>query len=118
VFASDPSHLFGGWLPRVSGMSVRFRVDAPMGRRVVSIMVGGRPLDPARQYTVTACEREGDADDTLCRIRGVEDARVIGVDNHDVVRAYLARHPQLSVSDQHRVEAVDRPREMYSQFIP
>ena len=113
VFSTDPARLFGGWLPRVSGMSVRFRADAPMGQRVVSIAVGGQPLDPARRYTVAACEREGDDPNTLCRIHDVQDARVIDLDNHDVVRTYLSRHPRLSPGDQQRIEATDRPQRMY-----
>ena len=44
VFASDPAKLFGGWVPRPSGMSLRFVAHAPEGHRVREIRVGGEPL--------------------------------------------------------------------------
>jgi 5'-nucleotidase/UDP-sugar diphosphatase len=39
-----------GRFPQVSGMSVRYRPRAPAGNRVVSVDVGGVPLDPAARY--------------------------------------------------------------------
>lgn len=38
-FAKDPAERFGGWVPRPSGMSVRFKADAPKGQRVLDIRV-------------------------------------------------------------------------------
>ena len=56
---ADPAKLFGGWLPRPSGMTVRFAAHAPEGQRVRRIRVGGRPLEDDRADTMVACEREG-----------------------------------------------------------
>ena len=84
VFADDPTRLFGGWLPRVSGMTVRFRSDRPRGQRVLSIAVNGEPLEDERVYSIAACEREGDTDaaDAAERgpIRAIEGGRVIAED--------------------------------------
>lgn len=116
VFADDPSRLFGGWMPRVSGMKVRFRTDRPFGQRVQSIEVNGEPLDDERRYSIAACEREGDTDDALCRIRGVADARTLEIDVHDAVRRQLAARGTIRAVSGGRVIAEDLPPRVLSQY--
>lgn len=41
-----------GRFPQVSGMSFRFDPEAEPGARVLSVTVGGAPLDPERAYTL------------------------------------------------------------------
>ncbi len=118
VFASDPAKLFGGWLPRPSGMTLRFKAHAPTGHRVVEIRVGGELLEPDREYTIAACEREGDKPDTLCRIPHVRAPQVLGLDAHEAVRRYLARHSPLPAPAGHRVVAEDLPAVVRSQVLP
>jgi len=118
VFASDPEKLFGGWVPRPSGMTVRFAAHAPEGRLVREIRVGGEPLEEEREYTLVACEREGDEPDKLCRIPHVREPRVLGLDAHEAVRQYLARHSPLSAPEGERVVAVDLPSVVRSQVFP
>src|SRR5690606_19251150 len=77
VFAKDPAARFGGWLPRPAGMKLRFRANAPRGQRLLSLEINGAPVEDERLYSVTACEREGDADNTVCRIPEVQDPRVL-----------------------------------------
>src|SRR5690606_18835879 len=79
VFAADPAKRFGGWVPRPSGLTLEFEARAPAGQRVRDVRVHGEPLDDERVYTLTACEREGDRPDTLCRIAGVADPVVLDV---------------------------------------
>jgi 5'-nucleotidase/UDP-sugar diphosphatase len=38
--------------PQISGMVVTVDLDKPVGERVLSVTVGGAPLDPAKTYTV------------------------------------------------------------------
>lgn len=116
AFAEDASRRFGGWLPRPSGMSVRFEAKAPFGERVREIRVGGEPLDEARLYSVTACLREGDAPDTLCRIRHAEGVEVLDFDAHEAVRRYLARHPEVSPKLEKRVVGEDLPAVLRTQL--
>jgi len=116
VFAKDPARRFGGWVPRPSGMTVRFRADAPRGQRVESILVGGEPLDDDRLYTLAACEREGDAPDMLCRIPGAVETKLLPFDAHEAVRRYLARHPNATATREGRVVATDLPRVLRSQL--
>lgn len=117
VFAEDPARLFGGWLPRPSGMTVRFAAHAPDGRRVREIRVGGEPLEDDREYTLVACEREGDEPDKLCRIPHVREPRVLGLDAHEAVRQYLARHSPLTAPEDKRVVADDLPPVVRSQVL-
>jgi hypothetical protein len=117
VFSPDPEKLFGGWLPRPSGMTVRFAAHAPTGKRVREILVGGKPLEDDRAYTLVACEREGDEPDKLCRIPHVREPRVLGLDAHQAVRQYLAKHSPLAAPEVKRVIADDLPPVVRSQVL-
>jgi 2',3'-cyclic-nucleotide 2'-phosphodiesterase (5'-nucleotidase family) len=46
----------GGRFPQVSGVKLTADVSRPPGARIVSISVGGAPLDPAKRYTVATNE--------------------------------------------------------------
>lgn len=116
VFARDASKRFGGWLPRPSGMTVRFEAGAPFGQRVREIRVHGEPLEETRLYTVTACLREGDRPDTLCRIRNAKDVEVLDFDAHEAVRRYLAKHPEVARRLEGRAVAEDLPAVVRSQL--
>jgi sulfur-oxidizing protein SoxB len=117
VFATDPAKLFGGWLPRPSGMTLRFAAHAPTGHRVREVRVGGEPLEDDRVYSVAACEREGDEPDKLCRIPHVQEPRILGLDAHEAVRRYLARHSPLPAPSDRRVVAEDLPAVVRSQVV-
>ncbi len=118
VFSNDPEKLFGGWLPRPSGMTVRLVAHAPMGQRVREIRVGGEPLEDDRLYSLVACEREGDAPDKVCRIPHVREPRVLDLDAHEAVRRYVARHSPLSEPEGGRVVVEDLPPIVRSQVLP
>ncbi|WP_233611878.1 bifunctional UDP-sugar hydrolase/5'-nucleotidase [Corallococcus sp. AB045] len=117
VFAKDPEKRFGGWLPRPSGMTLRFRADAPKGNRLLAIEVGDRPVEDDRLYTVTACEREGDAPDMVCRIPGVQEPHVLDIDAHEAVRRFLAGKPRLNDALQGRAVGEDLPPVLRTQQV-
>jgi 2',3'-cyclic-nucleotide 2'-phosphodiesterase (5'-nucleotidase family) len=117
VFASDPMKLFGGWLPRPSGMTLRFAAHASDGHRVREVRIDGRLLEDDRLYTLVACEREGDDPDKLCRIPHVQEARVLSLDAHEAVRQYLAKHSPLKAPQNKRVVADDLPPVVRSQVL-
>ena len=89
VFAQNSTERFGGWFVRFSGMKVRFNSAAERGKRVESVMVNGEPLESGRIYTVSACTREGDPEDMLCRIRNVQEVETQPYTMHDAVMEYL-----------------------------
>jgi len=59
-----------GRFPQVSGMTVTADLDRPAGERVVEIVIGGAPLDPAKTYVVATNDfmaRGGDGYDALTK---------------------------------------------------
>lgn len=115
VFATDPSKLFGGWLPRPSGMTLKFDSRAPKGRRLRELNVGGKPVSDDAEYTITSCEREGDAPDKVCRIPHARGVKTLEIDAHAAVRCYLAAHRPLRQPEMGRVVATDLPPVVRSQ---
>ncbi len=117
VLSPEPQKRFGGWLPRPSGITLRFRAGAPRGRRITEMRVGGALVEDERFYSVAACEREGDAPDTLCRIPHVRNPRVLDIDVHQAVSRYLARDGAVakSLGGGRRVAAEDLTSPLRSQ---
>ncbi len=115
VFAQDATKRFGGWVVRFKGMEVDFKAFAQAGARVQAVRVRGQPLDPARTYTICACEREGDPADMLCRMKGVSDARNTAESLHSVMKAYLAAHSPVSPKLPRAARILDGPQELLTQ---
>lgn len=65
---------------------------------------------------MVACEREGDPDDTLCRIEHVQQPRRLGALMHDVIEAYLAAHPVVAPVLEGRTIATDEPATLLTQL--
>jgi 5'-nucleotidase len=89
VFAQTPTERFGGWFVKFSGMEVRFNSNAEKGKRVESVQINGEPLERERIYTISACTREGDPEDMLCRISNVQEVETQPFTMHDAVMEYL-----------------------------
>lgn len=51
VFSRDPWQQKGGYVKRLSGMSVYAKLEHPQGQRVLHLEVGGRAVDPDATYT-------------------------------------------------------------------
>ena len=115
VFAAEAANRFGGWFVRFKGMTVAFRIKAVMGSRVQEVMIGGRPLEPERIYSMLACEREGDPEDTMCRMKSVKRPRRVDVRLHKVLEDYLAVHSPVSPDIEGRAVALDAPGRLLSQ---
>ncbi len=116
AFAKDPSKRFGGWFIRFAGMEVNFTIGNEFGKRVNWIKVKGEPLDMNKEYSIVACEREGDPDDTLCRIEKVKDPKRTGVLMHKVIEEYLAAHSPVSPKLEMRATATDQPPTLLTQL--
>lgn len=82
-----------GWFPQVSGMTIEADASRPPGQRVLSIKVGGQPLDEAKTYTVATNDflaRGGDGYDMLrdaSRLLQADDSPMIA----NEAMAYLRR---------------------------
>ena len=116
VFAKDPARRFGGWLVRFKGLTANFTAAKPFGKRVNWIKIAGQPLDPVKTYLVAACERDGDPDDTLCRLEKVANPRRAGVTMHAILREYFGRFSPVSPKIEGRITATDLPQDVLSQL--
>jgi S-sulfosulfanyl-L-cysteine sulfohydrolase len=116
AFAKDPSKRFGGWFVRYSGMEVNFTIGNELGKRVNSVKVRGLPLDPEKEYSVVACEREGDPEDTLCRIEHVKNPLKTPFLLHDVIIDYLSIHSPVAPVLEGRASATDEPKTLLTQL--
>ena len=117
VFAEKPGDRFGGWIPRPSGMTVEFEARAPKGERVRNVKVHGEAVERDKIYTLTACERDGEPDHTLCRIPHAANTEVHEVDAHAAVRQYLRDRDHVESSLEQRVNAVDLPGVVRTQLL-
>ena len=106
VFSKDPQRLFGGWLPRVSGMEVEFVSTGDAGKRLHSITINGEPLDPERIYTVAAGNRKGAPADRVHRVDGCTNTRRIDMTTHDAVEGYLRTTPPIRRAEDRRVRCI------------
>lgn len=116
AFANDPSKRFGGWFVRYNGMEVNFTIGNEFGKRVNSVKVGGAPIDLAKEYSIVACEREGDPDDTLCRIEHVKNPKKSPLLMHDVIVDYLKEHSPVAPVIGGRAVATDEPKTLLTQL--
>ncbi len=115
VFAEDASKRFGGWVVRFKGMQVEFKAFADLGERVQKVVIGGEPLDLNKEYSICACEREGDPEDVLCRMSGVSETKNTEYTLHGVVKDYLKEFSPVNPELRHDSKVVDAPLTLLSQ---
>ena len=116
VFAKDPAKRFGGWVVRFKGMTANFTMNNDLGKRVNWIKVGKKPIDLSRTYLIAACEREGDPDDTLCRMEKVSNPRRANATMHNILREYFVQHSPVAPKVEGRITATDAPQDLLSQL--
>ncbi|KAF2519141.1 bifunctional metallophosphatase/5'-nucleotidase [Flavobacterium salilacus subsp. salilacus] len=115
VFAEKAEKRFGGWVVKFKGMEVTFNAFGREGKRVQSVKIGGKPLEPNTTYSVLACEREGDPEDMLCRMKNVKEAHNTAYTLHSALTEYLkANSPIMPVPEGNAV-ALDAPVTLLSQ---
>ena len=116
AFATDPSKRFGGWFVRFAGMEVNCTIGKPKGQRVNTVKIKGQPLDKNKMYKIVACEREGDPNDTLCRIEKVSNPVATQITLHTVIEEYLAANGVVSPKLEGRTIATDQPATLLTQL--
>ena len=115
VFAEDAAQRFGGWVIKFKGMEVSFNAFGKTGERVQEVTVMGEPIDLNRTYTISACERDGDPDDILCRFRGVKNTRNLPITLHEVMTNYLAEHSPVTPTPPMNAKVLDAPQNLLTQ---
>lgn len=117
VFAKDPTRRFGGWLVRFQGMKIKFTIGNEMGKRLQEIKINEENVDLKKVYTIVACEREGDPDSVLCRIKDVSTTHKFGFTLHQVMEEYLKEHSPVSPKIEGRAIATDAPSTLLTQVL-
>jgi hypothetical protein len=115
VFAQDASKRFGGWLIRFKGMQVEFKAFERVGHRVQKVTIASAELDKNRLYTLCACERDGDPEDMLCRMKGVKEATNTSYTLHSMMKEYLAKFSPVTPILRHDAKILDGPQDLLSQ---
>jgi 2',3'-cyclic-nucleotide 2'-phosphodiesterase (5'-nucleotidase family) len=115
VFAKNAAERFGGWLIKFKGMEISFNAFGENGKRVDKLTIGGQPIDTQKIYSICACERDGDPEDVLCRIKGVNNPKNTSFTLHGVLKAYLAANSPVTPTPPLAAKILDAPQTLLSQ---
>jgi S-sulfosulfanyl-L-cysteine sulfohydrolase len=116
AFAKNPSKRFGGWFVRFNGMEVNFTIGNEQGNRVNKVLIAGNALDLNAEYKILACDREGDPNDTICRMEKVKNPTLLKTYMHTVIEEYLANNSPVSPKMEGRSTATDEPATLLTQL--
>jgi hypothetical protein len=108
---------FGGWVVKMKGMSVDFKAHNEYNDRVQKIEVNGQPIEMDKEYSVTACEREGDPAEMLCRITQVKNPHNLNFTMHQVIREYVQTFSPVDPNPHHNVRILDEKESLLSQVF-
>ncbi len=115
VFAKNAADRFGGWMTKFKGMQISFYAFGENGKRVQTISIAGNPLEENKEYTICACERDGDPADMLCRIRGVSNASNTVHTLHSVIKEYLVLNSAVTPTPPMAAKILDAPQTLLTQ---
>ena len=115
VFAKNAAERFGGWVIKFQGLEVSFEAFAEKGKRVKTATVKGAPLDELKIYSICACERDGDPEDMLCRIKGVKNPKNTVHTLHKVMTDYLQANSPVTPTPPLAAKILDAPQTLLTQ---
>lgn len=115
VFAKNAHERLGGWVVKFNGMKVTFNALGNNGERVQSIEIGGEKMDENKTYSILACEREGDPEDMLCRMKKVKETQNTPFTLHTIIKEYLAKHSPITPTPMKNAIALDVPETLLTQ---
>jgi 5'-nucleotidase/UDP-sugar diphosphatase len=99
-----------GRFPQVSGMTIQFDPRLPPGKRIKSIKIGGKPLDPNRIYRIATNDflaRGSDGYDTFGKARSLlpaDDSPLLA----NEVMSYLQKLGTVQTGIQGRIDVVQK----------
>jgi S-sulfosulfanyl-L-cysteine sulfohydrolase len=117
VFAKDASKRFGGWVVKLKGLEMTFNAHGEAGKRIQTLTTNGVPLDMEREYSICACERDGDLETMLCRIPNVKNGKNTAYTLHQTMRDYLAANSPVTPAPRGDVKVLDAPQTLLSQVF-
>jgi 2',3'-cyclic-nucleotide 2'-phosphodiesterase (5'-nucleotidase family) len=117
IFSEDPTRLFGGWLPRISGLTVQFRKQAHSDKRVEQLLVADQPIDPGKTYRLAAGLWPGAPASSIHRVAGCQLIQKLEATTHDAVRNYLKTHSPIRTEGDPHVRCIDCDGVLRSQYL-
>lgn len=115
VFAKEASERLGGWVVKFKGMHVSFYAFKENGKRVESVEINGSPLELDKEYSISACEREGDPMDMICRMRGVKNVSRAADTLHSILLEYLKVNSPVTPTLPKNADILDGPQDLLTQ---
>ncbi len=115
VFSQHAKERFGGWLIRFSGMNITFDSSKEFGKRLISINVGGKPIDLTKTYSMASCNRTGEPLHVLCRMQHAQDVEIKPYTLHEALTEYLYQHKVIQPQIEGRAVAVDLKQPYFSE---
>lgn len=115
VFAKNAADRFGGWVIKFKGMEIEFMAFEEMGKRVKKITVAGKSIEENKTYKISACERDGDPEDMLCRIKNVKNAKNTPFTLHSAVTEYLKVNSPVTPKPPMSAKVLDAPQTLLTQ---
>ena len=115
VFASNALERFGGWVIKFKGMQIEFNAFGEKGNRLKKITIGNETIHPNKSYSICACERDGDPDDMLCRIKNVAHAKNTTHTLHSVIQEYLLNNSPVTPTPPLNAKVLDAPQTLLTQ---
>ena len=115
VFAKNASERLGGWVIKFKGMKMTFNAFGENGKRVQRVTVNDAVLDMSKTYSICACERDGDPNDMLCRIKGVNNAKNTSYTLHTVMKDYLKNNSPVTPVPPLSAKVLDAPQTLLTQ---
>lgn len=115
VFSADASKRFGGWVIKFKGMNVEFNAFGEEGKRVQKVWIKNEPLDLEKVYKICACERDGDPEDMLCRMRNVKETKNTPFTLHQAMLNYLSVNSPVTPKPHQSAMALDAPATLLTQ---
>ncbi len=91
---------------QVSGLKVKYDLTRPVGKRVVKVEVGGRPLRPDKSYRVVTTDFVAAGGEKFATFRKGKNVRY-GDDMRDALVAYLKRHSPVRPEVEGRIAFVN-----------
>ena len=100
VFNANPMYQQGGDMSRLGGITYDINIAAKSGERISNLLVGGKPIDPKKTYTVSSWGGNlQNAGENLDKSK----TRPV----YDVTRDYIKRQKVVDVSNESNVNILD-----------
>jgi hypothetical protein len=78
-------------------------------------MIKGQPIDPAATYSILACEREGDPEDMLCRMKKVKEGKNTNFTLHQVMSTFLKTNSPVTPNPEGNAVILDASQLLLTQ---